>query len=410
VSQSVFVGRAAELRRLLDELAPLEETYGTRAIPVMVGPSGIGKTSLARKLQEKLTSRGFLPLFLAAISPPLTNEDLVNLLIRSLPSSLRVLEELVRNAVVRALDRVLGPDWDRRAPVLSQRLGSRADPLEFMSDLITDVAVNAKNKGYKGLVLIIDEAQNLLKGLRVDNLWSFIKLLSELQENPPGGAYFQSLLVTSDYMFQQRLFQSAPSIDYVDTFYLGEMTMGDAEELYARLCKNTEERDVVLDAVGGHPALLRDVCRREPHYFCRYVRKAMEFILVRLGEVRERDRGLYDEAVAVLRAMAKRGYVRISEALKAREAVNPLVERNILQYACKEYLGVYRWNRDCRPGEDVAYSTCGGGGFCGGLDVVAPSNRAILLSLYETVLSEEEKKQVEINIPGLQLYNTICMK
>ena len=52
--------------------------------------------------------------------------------------------------------------------------------------------------------------------------------------------------------------------------------------------------------------------------------------------------------------------------------IDKLVDSNILQYACKEYLGIYKWNKEKS------------GGMCY-LDVIAPSNRLYYRALKDYV-------------------------
>ncbi|BEP16832.1 hypothetical protein PYJP_01840 [Pyrofollis japonicus] len=383
----------------------------------MVGPSGIGKTSLARKLQEEIVRRKIVPLYLGVIKPPSTSKDLIDIFQKSVPNTLgRALRELIVSIIKGIFDKALGPNWDKRAPLLSTifRKVSSSDPLDFISDVIINIASNVKEKGYRGVILIIDEAQNLIKGLNIDNLWSFIKLLAELQENPPEDSYVQTLLVTSDYMFQQKMLQNAPSLDYIDTFYLGEMTRRDASALYNKLClRASKSQDTILDVVGGHPELIREICRRTSRYICRNVKKIEQFILVELEEIKEKDKKLYEKTISVLEAIARKGYVGISEIVGVKNVIDSLVEKNILQYACREYVGIIKWNKECTSNETI-YDACGGGGFCGGLDIVAPSNRAALIGLYEAIVPENRKKYLSIlnnELKSIVLgYTSICQQ
>ena len=61
---------------------------------------------------------------------------------------------------------------------------------------------------------------------------------------------FNAILSTSDYQFQRVLFEEAHSPTYLEVFYLGEMTRGDAAALAGRLARRSVGEEL-LDRVGG---------------------------------------------------------------------------------------------------------------------------------------------------------------
>jgi len=191
------------------------------------------------------------------------------------------------------------------------------------------------------------------------------------------------VLVTGEYRFQRRLMRYSPSPDYIDTFYLGEMTRGDALSLY-RYFRGEEPREeekvVVEQGVGGHPGLLKEIASKWGlSYVCRYVRRVQQIVVEHRLSLAEDGEALAEELEEMLEKLAEKPLARTARRV---EVLDELVERGVLQYGCSVYLGIYEWNRDC--GGDaggVEGLECGGGGWCGGLDVVAPANRLMRIGL-----------------------------
>ncbi len=374
----VFVGRRAELERLLREARPAS----LRTVPVVVGPSGIGKTSLAREAARRLTGEGYLALHISVTQPVSSLEDLYRVLASEVGVSYSSLAlGALRGLVERVLEAVYGSGWRSRlrdADALLER-----SVYDVLAEFFLELARRARRDGRRGVVAFIDEAQNILRSMEPGDIWGFVKMLASLQEELPSGdaAAFQAVLVTSEYGFQQRLLRHSPSPDYVDTFYLGEMTRGDAYSLYQALGERgpgTGERDFIECCVGGHPVHLAMAARRGlVDTVCHGVRKMQQIIVEHLHGLDEERR---DEAGEVLRRLARQPLLRIPGYDRLLDG---LVERGVLQYGCSSYLGVYDWNPDCTGDE----SLCGGGGWCGGLDVVAPASRmaraGLLLALGE---------------------------
>jgi len=117
------------------------------------------------------------------------------------------------------------------------------------------------------------------------------------------------------------------------------------------------------------------VCVRGLHYYCRTVRKFHEAVVARLRRLTEEYGG---EIVDYLAKLTEKPLALSEISPAAGKALDSLVQANILQYACHEYLGIYSWNRSCESVEDAR---CGGGGFCGSLDTLAPAHRPALIAL-----------------------------
>ena len=372
----LFVGRGAELQRL----RRLAEPRGTRSVPVVVGPSGVGKTSLAEKLVEALNlSGGYTAFIIHFISRPESLKELAQVLRKELLENVAAarLSHVVREVVAGLVEKKLGV-----------RLGLERRPaLEDLYELLSGLVDHLEGRR---VVLVLDEAQLLVESLEGE-LWGFVKMAASLQERYPGR--FQAILVTSDFGFQRRLYREAPSPDYVETFYLGEMTRGDAAALAQRIGLPPE--GAVFEALGGHPVHLLQAGSYPdgPEAFYRLlVRKYRQIIREELHPLISKKRfagsGVeepeMEEALSLLSRLAVEP-LNMDEALpleaKTTGLLDRLVKRGVLQYGCSDYLGVYFWNPDCRGHGGI----CGGGGVCGGLDVIGPSSRAALAALAAVV-------------------------
>ncbi len=270
------------------------------------------------------------------------------------------------------LETVYGPGWRswlRDADALLRR-----SVHEVLAEFFLELARRARRDGRRGVVVFIDEAQNILRSMEPGCIRGFVKMLASLQEELPGSdtAAFQAVLVTSEYGFQQRLLRYSPSPDYVETFYLGEMTRGDAHRLYKALSGHepgNRELDFIQCCIGGHPVHIAMAAKRGlPDTVCRGIRKMQQIIVEHLQGLTEEQR---DEA---LEALEKLAYQPLLRTVRYTGLLGGLVERGVLQYGCSSYIGIYDWNPDCAEGEEEGPG-CGGGGWCGGLDVAAPASR-----------------------------------
>ena len=371
-----FIGRRAELERLRRAVEP----RGLRGIPVLVGPSGIGKTRLARRVGEELSPQEYIYTYIRFDYVVTSIEELGNVLRRTL--------EDLRQRLVRVLGELVKSVAEKYLPGSSQALTPIREPLDLVKDLFEGLASAAGEKNAK-VIVVLDEAQNLVNGLGL-GVRGFVKILAQLQEDYPG--VFQSLIVTSDYSFQRTLYREAPSLDYLDTFYLGEMTRRDAEEL-ARLLTGQapgQELSEFLESVGGHPYHVLRLAsssnwRVEHRRQVRKYRQRIAELLHGLGDAGADLRDLLEELVE--NPVPFERYLNALTSDKVRQAAETLVRDGVLQYACSEYVGIYSWNPDCN---DQEREECGGGGLCGGFDVVAPASRIALAALTDSLEREDE--------------------
>ncbi len=141
--------------------------------------------------------------------------------------------------------------------------------------------------------------------------------------------------------------------------------------------ENVEE---AIKYIGGCPSIIYDLLYQ--YSLCRDFDRALESIVDRaLVNVYNSlnyiitEKGLGKERVFKLieNIVDKPVYIRYILGRQALvEAIDYLVSKNILQYACREYVGVYKW------------SSSSTGGLCS-LDIVVPSSRLYLNVLKEVV-------------------------
>lgn len=366
-----LIGRRAELQRLLSGIRPAS----IRVVPVVVGPSGIGKTSLAREAAGQLHREGYLTYHFYVAERVRTLGDLYRVLTSRAGVVFSTLTlDVLRGLASRILERLYGSDWKHSLNTAAALL--ERSIYDALAEFFLELARRARRSGQRGVVVFIDEAQNLLRGMEPGEVWSFVKMLASLQEELPAGdaAGFQAVLITSEYGFQRRLLRYSPSLDYIDTFYLGEMTREDAFSLYQYFKggkPGPEEARLIDEAVGGHPVHLGFAAKRGlGAAVCRYVRQVQQAVAEYEGEGAE----------AALRHLVEEPLPRTRSHVKLLDG---LVKRGVLQYACRAYLGVYEWNPGCggNKSDGGEEYSCGGGGWCGGLDVVAPSSRLARLGI-----------------------------
>ncbi len=156
------------------------------------------------------------------------------------------------------------------------------------------------------------------------------------------------------------------------------MTLNDASALLSfLLSKNITEKEPrrdLLNVVGGNSALMY----RFIDYSIRYSLSLDETVKYLLGHViedvkrklimfkknilKERRIEIWRSIEDLFRKLCREPVEYKDIDLNIMEYVDWFVGWNILQYGCREYIGIYMWNQEKS------------GGLCS-LDVIAPSNR-----------------------------------
>ncbi|OYT38816.1 MAG: hypothetical protein B6U89_05225 [Desulfurococcales archaeon ex4484_58] len=183
--------------------------------------------------------------------------------------------------------------------------------------------------------------------------------------------------------------------EYIETFYLGEMTREESVELLREIIKQTsislhEENIVeIIGKLGGLPVLLYNVVNYSVRYrlsineSLRYLENSVyEELIQKLRMIYKqvvsmKSIDVWSKIKSVLREVIDKPVDVLDIDIETLDVIDKLVEHNILQYGCRDYIGIYRWNRDRS------------GGICY-LDIIAPSNR-----LYCKALENYLKKHLE---------------
>ena len=370
-----FIGRSRELSILVEAIKP--HGIPSRSLLFIVGPSGIGKTRLTLESINRLIASGFkipyISLTKSYSDVEGALEDFINQANIFIKENMSAYKKVVRelSSVLRTIDLETG--------LFSIRLGvGRESTLGLFNDIIYDLSRIVCSKDYGAIV--IDELQNLL---RLYSSWSprnLIKSLIDIQEYMCSGR-LRFVFITSDFLFRERVLMDNP-VEYFVTFYLGEMTYDDTvsliKEVFNRYGVVLDREDVIEDiamVIGGSPMIIQvlaDLAKtRGLTWAIKFlVYNAIEDLRSKVYMATTRysvDIKLFIEKVVddiVEEPIDSSDIIRYPEL---HSVVKKLIEYNILQYAPRECVGVYKWNKI--SGEIAP------------LTVIAPSTRTYLYAL-----------------------------
>ncbi len=388
--QKIFIGRKQEVDLLKKAFKPVN--IPTRSLLFIVGPSGIGKTALSKKVLEELRKESNIITIYIDFGRTYSNlqealQDLVRGFEKHVLDYKSAFEKFMEK--LRSMKNKIS---EISTPIVSLRpFEEQPPPLQFFQDLIDSFVNELSECGYLATI-VIDELQNFLRFTNW-SAWGLVKFFMSQQEKQ-GNVQF--VFTTSDYIFRKRILSDRIPVEYIDTFYLGEMTKEDSIELLeeimkrASINKNIEHKMIenIVDQIGGVPALLYNLINYSVKYemsindVLRYFEKRVyEDLVEKLKAIRKStiiDHGTYYEDAGW--SKVKNYLVKLADSPISISEINmdifseidKLVDSNILQYACKEYLGIYKWNKEKS------------GGMCY-LDVIAPSNRLYYRALKDYV-------------------------
>ncbi len=371
MSNHLFIGRSSEVLLLKKTLSPTGIPH--RSITFIVGPSGVGKTATTLYTLDIIRkNNSILTIYLNFSKTYGSSGEAILDLIRQFEEHVRktrgVFEKFIewlKELKSRVESIQLGPLSIKTSGV------SISTPITVFQDILSSF-IEYLDKSSIRSVVVVDEIQNILK-FSEWSPWGLMKFLMNLQEQY---GYLQFVLVSSDYGFRNKIVSDTP-IEYIDTFYLGEMVREDAVELVRQLLKLhanphsiSKNVDETVDLIGGFPAVIYRIVDYSVKYDAplskalNYIEKHMyEDVLRKTLLLKQRIGG--DKWVHVwklLRTLSEEPVYIHDIGIEYIDVVDWFVKWNIMQYGCRDYIGIYKWNRGS------------GGGFCG-LDLVAPSNR-----------------------------------
>jgi len=376
VSIELFVGRKYELEFLTKYLKPAPAP--TRSVGFIVGPSGIGKTALVRKTLS-IIEDNIITLYLPLVRSYRDGLDALKHLASMLSEELSRYKGLLSKfreillRVIKGFEAKIGP-----ITIGSIVYDRETTPLVVFQDLLEELN-NDLLKSDLHAVVVVDELQNMLTGEW--SPWSLVKFFSMLQEY----GRLRVVLVSSDYVFVKKIMDRVPS-SYIQIFYLGEMSWEDSIELSLELTRlydvvvDRESVEEAIELIGGYPSMIYDLFYQASLYGD--FKRELERI---------RDKALMD-VYSALNYLVSNGIIDYREVYKLlnelstnpiyikdiigkpsiTRAIEYLVSKNILQYGCRDFLGVYKWNKDVT------------GGLCS-LELVAPPSRLYLNVLKDIV-------------------------
>ncbi len=272
--QRLFIGRRVESKCLAHIIKPLDMPI--RDIVVLIGPHGVGKTSIARYILSKYYGGDeytclYINLSRSYVQPSTFIYDLLD----QFRDQLRDRYSVLKNVLISVLSgltgtvvsRLTGLNVDEIIREISDALvGKGVRDLYYLFDRSLEALSHTiGGEGY-GLI-VIDELQNLLKtvGGKI-NVSVLVKRFMDLEEHVSSGRV-RFLLVTSDYGFYNDLL-IGPYMEYIRSFYLGEMCRDDVFKLFTELLElrgirySVDYIDKYMDIVGGTPSIVYEIVSR----------------------------------------------------------------------------------------------------------------------------------------------------
>ncbi len=382
---NIFIDRVSELENLDKYVKPIE--IPTRSIVIMVGPAGIGKSSLAQELLKRRYGGGkyigiYTSLSKTYASANMFLYDLVEQFKKQLSGRKKIVKSIILS-IASILDISIQDKVSVQLieDIIKKKLFAEEISIEnipYVFDKIVEKTVSEiSGKGY-GLI-VIDEYQDILKTINKDHdeyIKMFIKRFMDLQEHFSRGRV-KFLFISSDYSFYEKIISKSYP-ENITTFYLGEMSRESVVDLFNVLLNNIGvagiDIDEYVDLVGGNPSIIYEIVDglkrngdlRKTVYKVYGKRVShLLFLLNRLGDLVRPEtnilfKRLLDYPLEITSIPLDPG---------VREIIDHLVRENILQYACLEHVGIYGW-------DNVGGDNCF-------IDCIAPSNRLYYLALCE---------------------------
>ncbi len=360
----IFVDRGEELKYLKNYILkfplPLQELPRSRQLLLLIGPKGVGKTSLLRKLVEQGVEDTVF-VYVEFRGPYEGTEDLLADMLAQYIEIIRKLKppwlQVLKKVLVAMGIKLLGEEIVEvlLAPENKEIL-SKLRPTLVLRRLEKELCSLAGKENSR-LVIIYDEFQNFLEVIVSKDrfkplLKTFITYLSKNQEwgfmDIKGYPIY--ILSTSDYTFYRLLEEYRGS--YLEVMYIKELERKYAIELTKKFLEayNMEYRglevEYMVEILGGNPsviiefinkmkatntqAVLEDIDKllnkvieeiRE-HVFSRLSRASKKLLEELKSMLKEKD------VVDMYELMSKSGL----EEETFLHAINELLTENILQY------------------------------------------------------------------------------